>query len=514
LGVKLFRPYDLDQTYLLPLDLRSWLPEGHLALFVSDVVEQLDLGPIYAQYERGDGRGQPPYEPQMLVKLLVYGYCTGLVSSRRIEKATWEDVPFRVLAANQHPDHDTIAAFRQRHLGALRGLFLQVLRMCQEAGLVKLGHVAIDGTKVKANASKHKAMSYRRMVETEEKLKKQIDEMLAEAQRVDEAEDAKFGKGKRGDELPEELRRRESRLKKIQEAKAALEAEAREKAEMEAEEARTKLAEREEKEAKAGRKLPGRRPQVPDPKEAKPEPKAQKNFTDPESRIMPDKGGFSQAYNAQIAVDAEAQIIVATGVTQQTNDKQQLPVMLEKVKGNLEKLPEKTSGDAGYFSEEALTDERCSGTDLYVPPNRVPHGQAASSKTPAVTPQQGSASCEMRKKLDSPEGKAVYARRKAIVEPVFGQIKGARGLRGFSFRGLAQVAAEWDIICWTHNLLKLFRSGASLKVTQQTKATRTGNREQATENREFEITQRGSILQSLFPVPCCLFPVPVSPTRT
>ena len=325
-----YLPYDIDQRLLLPLDMREWLPEGHLALFILDVVGELDLSKIYAVYDAKDTRGRAGYHPVMMVALLLYAYCVGKPSSRRIERATHEDVAFRVLAGNQHPDHDSIADFRKRHLKALSGLFMQVLQLCQQAGLVKLGHIAIDGTKVKANASKHKAMSYERMSETEKKLQEEVDRLLAEAERVDAEEDAQHGKGKRGDELPNELKRREDRLVKIREAKAALEREAKEKAEAKAAEVAEKLAERAREEAETGNKARGPEPKAPDPEQAAPEPKAQRNFTDPESRIMPDganKGAFIQGYNAQIAVDGEAQIIVAALVTQTPNDVQQLVPM-------------------------------------------------------------------------------------------------------------------------------------------------------------------------------------------
>ena len=313
---KTFREYQLDQSFLLPPDLRDWLPEGHLALFVSDVVASLDLAEIYKSYA-GDGRGQPPYEPAMMVSLLLYAYCIGKPSSRRIERATYEEVSFRVLAANQHPDHATIAEFRRRHLKALAGLFLQVLALCRAAGLVKLGHVALDGTKIKANASKHKAMSYGRMLERETQLTREIEALLREAEETDRREDRVYGKEVRGDELPAELARRESRLKKIQEAKAALEQQARERAAAEAEVTRQKLAARAAEEARTGRKKRGRRPTVTDPDEARPDAKAQRNFTDPDSRIMRDGAtkSFEQAYNAQVVVDDTAQIIVATGLT-------------------------------------------------------------------------------------------------------------------------------------------------------------------------------------------------------
>ena len=456
---KRFRPYEMDQALLLPPDLRDWLPEEHLALFISDVVDALDLSAIFEAY--GSRYGQPPYHPVMMVKLLLYAYCTGKPSSRKIERATHEDVAYRVLAADQHPDHDTIASFRKRHLGALAGLFLQVLLLCREAGLVKLGHVALDGTKVKANASKHKAMSYQRMSQTEKRLQEEVERLLANADTVDVAEDEQYGKGRRGDELPAELARREGRLAKIREAKEVLEGQAREKAARKAEAQRAKVQERERLEKEAGKKLPGRRPQPPkDPDTAVPEPKAQRNFTDPESRIMIDGAtkGFVQAYNAQAAVDGEAQIIVASTVTQQTNDKQQLVPLVKRVEDNLGELPAKVSADAGYFSAASVLDEQLDGVDLYIPTGRQKHhhkqeeatGLASAGATPADN---------MRAKLQTLEGRDVYRMRKAIVEPVFGQIKEPRGFRRFSFRGLQAVSMEWDLICLTHNLLKLFRAG-------------------------------------------------------
>jgi len=457
---KTFRAYNLDQRLLLPPDMRQWLPEGHLALFLLDVVSQLDLTEIMKVYEDGDGRGQPPYHPVMMVTLLLYAYCTGKPSSRRIERATHEEVPYRVVTGDQHPDHDSIAAFRQRHLRALARLFVQVLQLCEVAGLVKLGHVALDGSKVKANASKHKAMSYERMCAKEKELEAEVARLLEQAQQVDAAEDAEYGKGRRGDELPAELARRETRLRKIREAKAALEAAARAQAEQAAEQARAKLAERARYEAETGKKMGGRPPQVPDPAQAQPAPTAQRNFTDPESRIMKDGAtkGFEQAYNAQAVVDSTAQIIVAAAVTQEANDKQQLQPMLEKVKENCGRLPEKASADAGYFNTEQLTDETLSPVDLYVPPDRQKHGKAP--ETTAATPAAANASVvdQMRHKLKTAEGRAVYKWRKAIVEPVFGQTKEVRGFRRFSFRGLTKVAAEWDLIALTHNLLKLWRA--------------------------------------------------------
>jgi len=451
--------YDPEQRLLLPQDLREWLPEEHLALFVSDVVEQLDLKKILDWYERGDGRGRPPYHPLMMVKLLVYGYCTGRVSSRKIEKATYEDVAFRVLACNQHPDHDSIAEFRKQHLEELARLFEQVLRMCEQAGLVKLGHVAIDGSKLRANASKHKAMSYERMCAKEEQLAAEVARLLQEAAATDEREDQEFGKGRRGDEMPPELARRESRLRKIREAKAALEAEAKEKAKAAAAVAQGKIEARKQREEETGKKTPGRVPQVPDVEAAKPEGKAQRNFTDPESRIMKDSatGSFEQSYNAQIAVDSEAQIIVATSLTQAANDKQQLAPMLTAVKDNLGQLPEKATADAGYFSAAAVTNEAISSVDLYVTPDSGKKTEAETESVSTATAEDQAVIDEMRAKLKTEAGREVYKQRKLIVEPVFGQVKEARGFRRFSFRGLRKNQAEWALICLTHNLLKLFR---------------------------------------------------------
>jgi hypothetical protein len=365
------------------------------------------------------------------------------------------------LAADQHPDHASIGDFRKRHLAALANLFVQVLRLCQAAGLVKLGHVALDGTKVKAQASKHKALSYGRMAAAEQKRQEEMKALLEQAATVDRAEDAHYGQGQRGDELPAELARRESRLRKIREAKAALEHQAKEEAEAAAAAAQAKLAERQRYEAETGQKAKGRAPTVPDPAQARPAATAQRNFTDPDSRIMKDGAStaFEQAYNAQAAVDSQAQIIVAAAVTQAATDKQQLVPMLGAVRDNVGQLPEKASADTGFFSEANLT--AVAGVDLYVPPERPPH-PAPAAVAPAAAPPEGSVREQMRHKLQTPEGQAVYKRRKAVVEPVFGQIKEVRGFRRFSFRGLAQVAAEWTLICLTHNLLKLFRGRTGL----------------------------------------------------
>ena len=458
---KAFVSDEINQSLMMPPSLHDWLPENHLARFVADLVPSLDLKAFYESYEQRDGRGMAAYHPVMMVRVLIYGYCIGVVSSRQIEKRSYEDVAFRYLSADEHPDHTTINEFRKRHLRALEGMFLQVLKLCQAAGLVKMGHVAMDGTKKQANASKHKAMSYGRMEEAEEKLRAQVKELLERAEATDAAEDEMERQGY-SDKLPAELARRESRLKKIAEAKAALEAEAREKAEEKKAQAEQRIAERQEQEQETGKKIGGRPPQIPDPEQAKPEDSAQRNFTDPDSRIMADgahKGSFVQAYNAQIAVDAEAQIIVAADITQEANDKQQLAPMFEQVENNTGTKPAAGSADNGYWNPEQVADKRVEGIDLHVAAGRDKHG-ATEDIAPSTDPAKAATALEqMKQKLKTDAGRTVYKMRKAIVEPVFGQIKECRNFRRFSLRGLENVRAEWKLVCATHNLLKLFRSG-------------------------------------------------------
>jgi hypothetical protein len=443
--------------------LQDWLPESHLVRFIAELVPGLDLCKIYGRYGRRDGRGKAAYHPVMMIRVLLYGYCVGVMSSRRIERASHDDIAFRYLCADQHPDHDTIADFRRQHLPVLEQLFTQILQLCNKAGLVKLGHVATGGSKLQANAGKHKAMSYNRMEEKEKQLRAEVEKMLAQAEATDAAEDALYGKGNRGDDLTGEMARKQSRLKKIAEAKAALEQEAREHAEAAKKAAEEKLAERLQKEQARGKKFGGHPPQVPDPEQARPEPTAQRNFTDPESRIMPDgghKGSFVQAYNAQIAVDSAGQIIVAAEITQESNDKQQLASMLERVEQNMGAKPQTATADAGYFSEDQLTDKRVEGIELYVATGKQKHGEEEPPGDPSATAVESySVKEKMKQRLKTEAGRDVYKRRKAIVEPVFGQIKAARGVRAFLLRGIGKVQAEWKLICATHNLLKLFRSG-------------------------------------------------------
>jgi len=429
---KTFRPYEPDQISLMPPSMRDWLPSDHLAYFISDVVDNLDLSVIMERYAREE-RGYPPYHPAMMVKVLLYAYCTGVASSRKIEKHLCEDIAFRVLAANNTPDFRTISDFRKDHLKALAGLFLQVLKLCQKAGLVKLGHVALDGTKIKANASKHKAMSYKRMKEEEARLEAEVAKLLKKAEAVDEEEDQRYGKGKKGDELPKELAFRESRLKKIREAKAALEAEARLEAE--------------------------KRPEKSDEDDT-PSDKAQRNFTDPDSHIMPASGGkyFIQAYNAQAAVDSANQVIVAAEVTNKPTDRGQAEPMMEIVKVNVGQLPCQMSADAGYFSSDVVKNLTTRGIDVYMPPDKIGHRFTLPPAPRGRIPQCLSIADRMRRKLRTKKGKECYGLRKELPEPVFGQIKHVRGFDHFLLRGLDQVNSEWKVICTGHNLLKLFRA--------------------------------------------------------
>lgn len=485
---KTYRPWSPDQAFLLPPSPREWLPEGHLAYFLLDVVCELDLTPIESKIQAKDPRGARPYSPGMMVALLIYGYCMGVRSSRKIERATYEDVPFRVLAGGNHPDHSRISEFRREHKAAFQELFLQVLRLCQEAGLVKLGHIAIDGTKIQGNASKHKAMSHGHMEEMERRLNEEIETLLAQAEEADAEEDARLGPGNGEEDLPEELRRREERLARIQEAKAALESEARESRAQELRDQAARAREtaathedatvRKRSETRAQNldqnardlndeesgppsragELPGHR--VRTQTDGTPHPKAQRNFTDPESRIMEKGGAFLQGYNCQAAVDESHQIIVAADLTNQAPDNGNLVPMVEQVLQNCGFAPAKVTADTGYWAPE--TPDRCQklGADAYIATERRKHWDRDDSVTEGPAPEDADARTAMQWKLRTPEGREIYARRKAVVEPVFGQIKEARGVRRFLLRGLEAARAEWQLICLGNNLLKLFRSGA------------------------------------------------------
>jgi transposase len=424
---KTYRPYVPEQDLLLPPSLREWLPEDHLAFFVSDLVDQLDLSAILAVYEDED-RGYPPYHPVMLTKVLVYAYCVGVCSSRKIQRRLVEDVAFRVLAAGNQPDFRTIADFRKTHLTALRGFFEQVLRLARELGAPRVGRVALDSSKVKANASKHKAMSYGRMRDKQRQLREEVKQLLDQAEAADAAEDAEYGPDRRGDELPAELQRRESRLKRIREAKRALEARATAEA------------------AAAGQPA----------ESAKPDPKAQYNFTDPESRIMKGPDGFVQAYNVQVAVD-DLQLIVGQAVTQETNDKQQLMPMVTTIEQQLGDTPTQLLADAGYCSDESLRAIADTRIDAYISTRKQKHGERPGPCPRGPIPKQATVVDRMARKLLTKAGAAAYAARKGIVEPVIGQIKQARGFRQFLLRGVDQVRGEWSLVCTTHNILKLYR---------------------------------------------------------
>jgi transposase len=434
---KTYRPYCPDQMFLLPPSLRDWLPEDHLVYFVSDVVDQLDLSKIELVYEKDD-RGQPPYNPRMMTKVLVYAYCVGVFSSRKIQKRLVEDVAFRVLAAGNQPDYRTISDFRKIHLDALQGLFEQVLKLALTAGAIKIGRVALDGSKIKANASKHKAMSYKRMKEDERNLRAEVRKLFNQAKATDDDEDARYGKDKSGDELPEELSRRETRLQRIKEAKRALEQRAREEVEQ-------------------ADKSKESEPKAAADEKATPADKAQYNFTDPESRIMKGSDGFVQAYNAQVVVEECCQLIVAQAVTQEANDKKQTMPMLEAIEAQAEQTPEQLLADSGYCSDENLKILEDKPIDVYIATGRQKHGNKCGPRKRGPLPQGATRVDKMTRKLQKKAGAAVYAARKAIVEPVFGQIKQARGFRQFLLRGIKKVRGEWALVCTTHNILKMYR---------------------------------------------------------
>lgn len=436
--MKRYRPYHPQQSLLLPPSVDEWLPEDHLARFVGDIVDELDLSSIYAEYER-ETRGYPPYEPSMMVKILMYAYATGVYSSRKIEQRLYEDVAFRYLAAGNFPDFRTINTFRKRHLKAFEQLFLEVLKLCQQAGLVKLGTIAIDGTKIKANASKHKAMSYGRMKKEEARLEAEIKRLAAEAEQADRSEDRRYG-DQRGDELPEELRIREKRLAKIREAKQALEAEARAKS----------VAKRDKDDDDDSN---GRAASV------EVDDKTQRNFTDPDSRIMKASGKhqFVQGYNVQAGVDSETQVILATQVHQSSSDRGSLVPILDGIESNVGCRPKRAAADAGYFSEENITQSRRRKVAPFIPPDKVKHREWHKPGPKGPLPRNATLRTRMSRFIRTKRGKEIYKLRQQSVEPVFGQIKAVRGFRNFSLRGLEAVTGEWTLVALVHNILKLFR---------------------------------------------------------
>jgi transposase len=443
-----FRRYDPHQSLLLPPNLDEWLPEEHLARFISEVVEEsLDLSPLIDRYANQDG-GQPAVHPKMLTKLVVYGYATGVRSSRAIERATYENVAFRYLAANQHPDHNTLARFRERNLDLLEGLFVQGGKIAERLGLVKLGRVALDGTKVRANASKHKAMSYGRMLVKEKELRAKVHAIFAEARKVDLEEDAQYGHGRRPRDLPEELKFHRDRLAKIRAAKRALEEEARAEATAEAPSERSETTE--DRRSKEGGGTPP--PSV--------DAKAQRNFTDPESRIMPDganKGAFLQGYNCQAIVDEAHQIIVGAEVMAVAPDQGHLVPMVDHLEAQFGHLPKRLLADAGYFSEAGIRAVEGRGIEVYCPPGRGKKEERELCRR--GRPPRGETFAEaQRRKVRGVRGRAHYRRRKAIVEPVFGQMKEAQEFRRFLLRGRRKVRGEWFLGCLSHNLRKIHRA--------------------------------------------------------
>jgi transposase len=464
---KRFRVCSHDQPFLLPPSLQDWLPENHLARFVADVMNELDLSSIYASYERSDGRGLAAYHPVLMARLLLYGYCIGVTSSRKIEQATYDNVAFRYLSADQHPDHDTLAAFRQEHVEALAELFVQALRLCQKAGLVKLGNVSIDGTKIKANASTRRSVRYERISEREQHWRAEVARLLRQAQQTDREEERRLGLDQASNQLPDELANAQSRFERLQQAKAELEQEAQ--AELKAvldnhapgkrgprkksEQTSQPPKDRRQREKDKKRRLRARKNAAA--------PSRQYNFVDPDSRVMKDGGerGFVQAYNAQIAVDSHAQIIVAAELTQQPIDRQQLLPMVKTLRSIVQEAPTTITADAGYWDTTSLLDPAMSGIEMLIAPDSKPH--IPGKPLPPNAPRSQEA-FRMREVLATEGGKARYALRQTTVEPVFGQIKEARGIRRFRLRGLLKVTSEWKLICATHNLLKLFRHRVAL----------------------------------------------------
>ena len=443
-----FIEIDRDTPYLLPPSLQDWLPEKHLARFVVEIVEHLDLRELKKSYS---GRGSRPYHPEMLVALLFYGYATGVFSSRELERKTYDSIAFRYIAANNHPDHDTIAEFRRRFLPLLKEIFVAILLMAKQMKVLKLGKVSIDGTKIKANASKHQALSYGHACKLEQELEAEVAQLLSQAEAADQTNLPD------GMDLPTELAIREKRLTAIKEAKVEIERRAAERYAQEQEEYEHKVAERTRKEEATGKKLGGKKPQAPT---AGPREQDQVNLTDSESRIMPAGGSFDQAYNAQAGVDTETMLIVAAHVTQATNDKRELvPVV-----ANLKQLPEElgsVSGvlaDTGYFSEANVDHCEDQGITPYIASQREHHHQPLMARFTEPPPlPDGAGPVEiMKHRLKTLAGKAVYATRKCTVEPVFGIIKSVLGFRQFSLRGLEAVAGEWDLVCISFNIKRLF----------------------------------------------------------
>ena len=442
-----FRAINRDTAYLLPPSLQDWLPEKHLARFVVDIVDQLDLSELINRY---GGGGKQPYHPALLLGLLFYGYATGVFSSRKLEQATYDSVAFRFISGDTHPDHDTIATFRKRFLPELEGLFLQLLIMAKVMGVFKLGKVSLDGTRIKANASKHKAMSWGYANKLEEQLGKEVKELMRRAEAADAEDDSDM-------DIPDELARREDRLAAIKKAKAEIEKRAQERFEAEQAEYDAKRKQRKEKEEKTGKKARGPEPKAP---EAGARDKDQVNFTDDESRIMPSSEGFIQGYNAQAAVDIDSHMIAENHITQQSNDKQEVEPTLKRLK-DIEEPLGKTDGllaDAGYFSASNVGHCEEAGITPYISDHRERHNQTWGDrfKTPPACPEDADAVIQMAHRLRTQEGRAIYAKRKSTVETVFGIIKEVMGFRRFHLRGYDAAQGEWNLVCMAWNMKRMY----------------------------------------------------------
>jgi transposase len=452
-----FREWQPEQGQLLPQYAREALGEEHLACFFVDLRKTLDFSRILKAYTKECG--QPPYHPVMMALLLMYAYARGITSSREIERRCETDIAFRYLTGGERPDHDTVCTFRVRHLEAFRALFVQTLRLARSAGLKKVGHLSVDGTKVKANASKHKAMSYGRMEEAMKKLDEQIDKLLEEAAALDAEEDSLYGKGQRGDELPEEWKDPKKRAERLREAARQIEAEKKLELAVEKEKRREKIKkakEELEKEAKEKAKAKGEKPE-----EAKPDEKAQRNFTDPDSRIMPRAGTFQQSYNAQVAVDARTQLILAQQVGQSSSDARQLTPLVEQVEANTGLLPQQLSADSAYLCKQDIEAVEDRGVECFVATGRSKHGEEAPPAPRGRPPEGLSFKERMKRKLETKRGRRAYARRKVTAEPVIGQVKNGV-LPRFSLRGLLKVQGEFSLACAVHNLKKLWKLGLEL----------------------------------------------------
>ena len=441
-----FQTIDRDTAYLLPPSLQDWLPDNHLARFVVDVVDRVDLRELEVCY---GGGGKPPYHPALLLGVLFYGYATGVFSSRKLEQATYDSVAFRFITADTHPDHDTLARFRKRFLKELEGLFVQLLVMAKVMGLLKVGHVSLDGTKIKANASKHKALSWGYANQLEEQLRREVQELLRRAEQADAEETLEI-------DIPDELARREDRLAAIEKAKAEIERRARERFEAEQVEYEAKLKRRQDKAEQSGKKARGRTPKPP---LEGPCDKDQVNFTDGESRIMPSAEGFVQAYNAQAAVAIDSHLIVENHLSQQPNDKQEIAPALERLNAleNCLGKPESVLADAGYFSADNV--RRCEAGEItpYLCDRRERHHLPLEERfqLPPPCPADADAVTTMAHRLRTPAGKQLYAKRKSTVETVFGIIKEVLGFRRFHLRGLMAAQGEWNLVCMAWNLKRM-----------------------------------------------------------